>query len=223
MWIGGDEVPVERAATPRRRRRRRRRTPPRSGDARPSRRGTAAGRWPASSVLAAGGQDGGEQRAGRRRPATPGGDAAVAADGPRRDGAAAGPGRSAAAPSLVVLVPARSTCTSKPSAWRTIVSTTEPCSSSCQRLRRLAPSTICVAFSERAKSTSAAGDVVADDLAVGAAELARAGAVARRGPGRRGSAGRRTATTWTPIELAVEAPGDARGAADELVAAAARR
>ena len=48
---------------------------------------------------------------------------------------------------------------------------TEPRVSSRQRERRLAPSTICVAFSERAASTSACADVGADDLVVRAAEL----------------------------------------------------
>ncbi|GIU88244.1 MAG: hypothetical protein KatS3mg009_2759 [Acidimicrobiia bacterium] len=54
---------------------------------------------------------------------------------------------------------------------RTTRLTTEPCSSSSQRERRLAPSTSCVQFSARAKSVSAAATSVATTLVVPAAEI----------------------------------------------------
>ena len=74
---------------------------------------------------------------------------------------------------------------------RTMRFTTAPWTSSCQRLRRLAPITIWVAISERAKSTSAAGTSLADDLAVGAAELFEQAALVVEGRTGAGARGRR--------------------------------
>ena len=110
-------------------------------------------------------------------------------------------------PTLAVVVarPAgrEMTCTSIGPDRRMTRLMTEPLNSSCQRGRALAPSTIWVAFSARARSTRVAGDVVARSPGGTRRRAPRAAArcaaidspAASSGPADRPV----SATTWTPI------------------------
>ena len=94
---------------------------------------------------------------------------------------------------------------------------TEPRVSRCQRERRVAPMTICVAFSERAASSSASPMSAPDDLVVGAAELLHELALLGEQRGR----GRGEPVLGDDVdgdEVALRALRDPRGAADEPLA-----
>ena len=96
--------------------------------------------------------------------------------------------------------------------------TNEPCDSSCQRLRRLAPSTSWVAFSRAGERGQRLGGVVADDVVHGAAELGDELALR----GERGVVLLREAVVDGDVhadQVAADAAGHARRAADQRVAA----
>ena len=163
VWSGSHEEPVgeQRGRDARRRRRRARR--------RAAAITTTATRKSSRSVASVERARGRQRATARERGQTdqrPGPRPRRAA---REDGAATtgrAPRPAAGSASLVVARRCEITWTSMPAGAADDRLMTEPCSSSCQRLRRLAPSTIWVAFSDAGEVDERRGDVVADDLAV---------------------------------------------------------
>ena len=100
---------------------------------------------------------------------------------------------------------------------------TEPRTSSAHRDRPLAPRTSCVAFSARAKSVSVCGHVVADDLAVGAAQVLEQLSVAHEQRPRVAAASPSPGEHVHADEVAARAHGHAGGPPDELLAAGRAR
>ncbi len=153
VWNGGDEEPVDAAArrttaaaTPTT-------TPPRTAmttvdDEEQQQVGGQR------EVFAAGGQDGGQQRQADDGEHD-GGDLSPPRRAPPQPSAGAGSGRGRRRRARVVAAGADDVhveAVRRGARWRR---SRRPATSSCQRLRRLAPTTTWVAFSERAKSTSA--------------------------------------------------------------------